>query len=158
MTTLQDLHFNAVDLANEGLPDSFAGASNHLDGSHAAAFATLIDHVIADPTVLDGSFEQPTNVTLDSLTLPTSDLSHAINSFLVAEPVTEAHLAAYSQDVVLTADSTGHDTNGSTDTVVHDTTTTSDVNTYDPTHDSTVYDPTHDAPIHDATTSYDHPL
>ena len=136
--------------------------------AHDAEFAALIDQVVLDPSILDSShttadatassdpFHSTDVATVTSDTLHATDVATAVDTFLATEPVTDTHLATYTQDVALTTDTTTHDTTTTTDPVVHDTsTTTTDTTVYDPTHDTTVYDPTHDTAVHD-TVTYDH--
>jgi hypothetical protein len=124
------------------------------DVAFAVQVSDLVDQVLSDPALLDSA---PTSTDpLPDTTVPLSDIGTAVETFLATEPVTDTHLATYTQDVNLSTDTTTHETTTTTDTTVHDTsTTTTDTTVYDPTHDATVYDPTHDTTVHDVTT-YDH--
>ena len=176
LTALQESHIHSIDLSRGSLTEATTDTHYHLDGSAAVGFddgssaivhdlhlAALIDHVIADPSVLDSSAVLVAAPALDTTVASTTDLSHTVNTFLATEPVTDAHLATYEHDIALSMDAATHDT-AFHDTVTTDTNTTSadsvhattpDSTVYDPTHDVTVYDPIHDTTVHD-TTTYDH--
>ena len=169
LISLHDSHIQSIDLTEETLVATSTDTHHHLDGAATVTYddgssamiqdlhlAALIDHVIADPAVLDASAPDPTAPALDTTLSMTTDLSHTVDTFLATEPVTDSHLATYEQDVNLSTDpTTPHDTASTTDTTTTDIATTTDASVYDPTHDSTVYDPMHDTVIHD-TTTYDH--
>ena len=170
LTSLHNSHIQSVDLAGDGLTATTTDSYYHLEGAASVTYddatsatvqdlhlASLIDHVIADPTVLDATALIATDPALDTTLEPTADLSHTVDTFLATEPVTDAHLATYEQDLTLSTDPTiPHDSASTSDTTTSDPAdTTTDTAVYDPAHDSTVYDPTHDTVVHD-TTTYDH--
>jgi len=171
LTSLQDSHIHGIDLTGSGLTETTTDTHFHLDGSATITYedgsssvvqdlhlAALIDHVISDPTVLDNVSNLSTDAVHDPTLTTLTDLSQTVDTFLATEPVTDAHLATYTQDVALSTDGTNHDTTTTTDTTVHDTTTTTDPTVYDPTHDTTLYDLSHNTTLHDTTTTYDHPV
>ena len=171
LTSLQDSHIHGIDLTGSGLTETTTDTHFHLDGSATITYedgsssvvqdlhlAALIDHVISDPTVLDNVSMLSTDAVHDPTLTTLTDLSQTVDTFLATEPVTDAHLATYTQDVALSSDGTNHDTTTTTDTTLHDTTTTTDPTVYDPTHDTTLYDLSHNTTLHDTTTTYDHPV
>jgi len=165
--SLAELGVQSIRLESDGLVDSAADGQVQVlgsteltydDGTTAiaqdVAFVTLIDQVISDPTVLD-SVSAPPDLIAPTVDPGTTDLSLAVDAFLALEPVTDGHLAAYTEDVNLGSDVNSQDISAIADPAFDGTTTSIDTSVVDTSHDAPAYDPIHDSAVPDSPT-YDH--
>ena len=173
LVALHDSQVQSLDLSGGALVASASDGYFHLDGAASVTYddgsvayiqdmhiAGLIDHVLSDPSLLDPTASQVSDLSLDPTDLGSIDLGLAVDTFLATEPVTDMQLADLSHDVQLSSDPVSTDVSTTSDPTHVDAVTTIDSSVFDPTHDATVYDPTHDTTVYDPTadTSYHPPV
>jgi hypothetical protein len=118
LMTLEQAGIADIALTGDGLASVAAGGDvlihgstlvTYADGSTTVAqdveFATMIDAVLADPSVLDAGASAGISgqdyFAGDGAQGPDIDVATAVEAFLASEPVTEADIAAFEQDVQL---------------------------------------------------------